>query len=397
METLFTLDIKDYDEDWPHSKRPSSRAIILFDSEGNQLDYSAITTFSPDDRIVLVHSTKFDYYKFPGGGIKEKEKNEDALVREVQEEVGLKVIPESITEYGVTKRLQCTKLFANTVFDQDSFYYFCKVECNENLDLLISPQNLDPYEAEAGFELSLVSIKDAIRANKLSLDEDYFSIVMIERDTRVLQKLAGLEPEPSRRFAKFIFDQSVKMNPGPWEQHSLLVAECAEKIAVQILRNNGELNEDGTIKENSSINPEKAYIMGLLHDVGRRYGVSGLKHVWDGYNYLNDMGYKDLAQICLTHSFQFPELSFYIGEKDVEPAQLEELKSLLHNAVYTDYDYLIQLLDATCSADGTKNMEARMNDVKRRYGSYPFVKWARNFELKTLFEQKMGLPLYDVI
>lgn len=399
MDTLLTLDIKDYDPEYPHSKRPSSRAIIIFDKDGKPADYSHTKVFPEDYKIVLVHSTKYDYYKFPGGGIKEKEENEDALCREVREEVGLTVVPRSIKEYGMTRRLQYSNTFTNTVFEQNSYYYFCNVELSGEQDthLLISSQQLDPYEAEAGFELSLISLKDAIRANQTSLDEDPFSIVMIERDTRVLSMLAGREPDPLRLFSRFLLTQSVKRNPGPWEKHSILVAECAEKIAWQILRHNDELNDDGSIKENCSINPEKAYTLGLLHDIGRRNGITGLKHVWDGYHYLKDMGYDDAARICLTHSFQFPELSFYIGEKDLEPDQMEELKKLLQNTVYDDYDYLIQLLDATCSADGTKNMERRMNDVKLRYGSYPLVKWARNLELKKLFEEKMGAGLYDII
>lgn len=397
MDTLFTLDIKDYDPEWPHSKRPSSRAIIILDNDGNQMDYSEGKIFNADDKIVLVHSTKYDYYKFPGGGIKDKEENQAALIREVQEEVGLTVIPQSIKEYGITKRFQSTKLFANTTFEQDSFYYFCKVQSGENNELSITSQTLDPYEAEEGFELSLVTIKEAINANNHSLNEDYFMAVMIERDTRVLQRLINAPAIPSRTFAKFLMQRAVEMNPGPWEQHSILVAECAEKIAVQILRNNGELSEDGTIKENSSINPEKAYLMGFLHDIGRRNGITGLKHVWDGYHYLKDMGYDDFAQICLTHSFQFPEFSLYIGEKDLEPAEIEELKALLKNTIYTDYDYLIQLLDAACNADGTVDLVSRMNDVRRRYGNYPLLKWARNFELKEMFEKKMGKSLYEVI
>ncbi len=44
------------------------------------------------------------------------------------------------------------------------------------------------------------------------------------------------------------------------------------------------------------------------------------------------------------------------------------------------------LLDSTCGADGTKNLEARMNDVKERYGYYPEGKWKKNFELKAYFQ-----------
>lgn len=38
---------------------------------------------------------------------------------------------------------------------------------------------------------------------------------------------------------------------------------------------------------------------------------------------------------------------------------------LLDSYEYDDYDRLIQLLDSTCIADGTKNLEKRMEDVKK--------------------------------
>ncbi|MCR4940459.1 MAG: phosphohydrolase, partial [Treponemataceae bacterium] len=66
-------------------------------------------------------------------------------------------------------------------------------------------------------------------------------------------------------------------------------------------------------------------------------------------------------------------------------------------AVFDDYDRLIQLLDATCTADGTNNLEARMNDVKARYGYYPEAKWNKNFELKEYFEKLADRDFYDMI
>ena len=66
---------------------------------------------------------------------------------------------------------------------------------------------------------------------------------------------------------------------------------------------------------------------------------------------------------------------------------------LLDSYEYDDYDRLIQLLDSTCNADGTKNLEKRMEDVKNRYGYYPQAKYDKNTELKTYFEKLMGKDL----
>ena len=70
---------------------------------------------------------------------------------------------------------------------------------------------------------------------------------------------------------------------------------------------------------------------------------------------------------------------------------------LLDSYEYDDYDRLIQLLDSTCNADGTKNLEKRMEDVKNRYGYYPQAKYDKNTELKTYFEKLMGKDLYTVL
>ena len=48
-------------------------------------------------------------------------------------------------------------------------------------------QHLDDYEAEAGFELRLVDIDEAIRVNKEYRSECFFNEVMIDRERRVLE------------------------------------------------------------------------------------------------------------------------------------------------------------------------------------------------------------------
>ncbi len=84
---LFELDSRNYIKNGTIEKRPSVRGIII-----------------KNHKIALVHSLKHDYYKFPGGGIDEGETHSDTLIREVFEESGLMVIPESIKEYGLVLR-----------------------------------------------------------------------------------------------------------------------------------------------------------------------------------------------------------------------------------------------------------------------------------------------------
>lgn len=176
MKTLFTMDYKDYDSSWKHSKRDSARGIIVFRDDQTEL-------FREDDKIALVYAKKEGYYKFPGGGIESNENKISALIREVSEEVGLEVLPNSVREFGVVPRLQKSDKFEKTIFDQESFYYFCKVHEKSH------KQNLDAYELEAGYELRIVTIKDAIKKNKLFKTNNRFDSIMIERDTKVLQTL----------------------------------------------------------------------------------------------------------------------------------------------------------------------------------------------------------------
>lgn len=142
---------------------------------------------------------------------------------------------------------------------------------------------------------------------------------------------------------------------------------------------------------------EKAYVLGLLHDIGRKFGVKHLGHVYDGYKYMQELGYEDVARICLTHSFSVPDIQVYIGNFDVSKEQQEEIESALHNCVYDDYDKLIQLCDSLAGSEGVMDMEERMTDVKRRYGSYPQEKWDTNMRLKQLFEEKAGKDIYDIV
>lgn len=165
MKQLFEMDLKDYKSNDKIYKRPSARGIIL-DENG---------------KIALVYSEKEKYFKFPGGGIIEDEDKKEALIREVREETGLLVIPESIEEFGSVMRRQKSIKSPDTVFEQENFYYFCKVENR------ITEQNLDDYEKEAGFVLKYVDFDEAIRVNSDYKTKDYFNEIMIKRDTKVLE------------------------------------------------------------------------------------------------------------------------------------------------------------------------------------------------------------------
>ena len=117
----------------------------------------------------------------PGGGIHNDEDKKAALIREVREEVGLVVVKESIREFGSVLRRQKSTVKEGEIFEQVNYYYFCDV-----LDEEVS-QELDAYEDEAGFELRIVNIDEAIAVNAVYSSDDLFNDVMIKREKRVLE------------------------------------------------------------------------------------------------------------------------------------------------------------------------------------------------------------------
>ena len=185
---------------------------------------------------------------------------------------------------------------------------------------------------------------------------------------------------PSAAEAERILAEAEQCNPGPWGNHSRTAAHCAEKIALY-----------------AGMCPEKAYVLGLLHDIGRKFGKRHLGHVSDGYTYMTDLGYPDAARICLTHSFNEMKIEGYVGNFDTTEAETELIRTKLAETVPDDYDRLIQLCDAISGAEGVMDIIDRMSDVKRRYGDYEQSKWDRNLELKAIFENRMQRDLYEAV
>ncbi len=186
---------------------------------------------------------------------------------------------------------------------------------------------------------------------------------------------------PTRTEAMQLVEEALQCNPGPWGDHSLVTAQCAEKIALAC----------------HDMDPEKAYLIGLLHDIGRKFGTRHLGHVYDGWKYMLRLGYDEAARICLTHSFCEGTLDCYIGKFDITESETEEIRQALCRLVFDDYDKLIQLCDSLAAAEGVVDMEDRMNDIRRRYGFYPQSKWDKNIALKRYFEEKTGKDIYSIV
>lgn len=163
MRILFEIDTKDYDINGTSFSRPSARGIII-----------------KDGKIAMIHSLKYDYYKFPGGGIEKNEDKKNALVREVLEEAGLTVIRRSIKEYGMVHRIQ--KGDYEDMFIQDNFYYLCDVEEE------IKEQDLDDYEKVEQFTLEYVTPNQVIETNN-ACNHAEADKIMLKRENKVIDIL----------------------------------------------------------------------------------------------------------------------------------------------------------------------------------------------------------------
>ena len=162
MRNLFTIDTHDYDPNGTVFSRPFVRAIII-----------------ADQKVLMVHSLKYDYYKFPGGGIDAGEGMEEALCREVAEEAGRAIVHGSVREYGLVRRIN--RGDKSDIFLQDNFYYLC--DAGEAVG-----QCLDDYEAEERFTPEFVTPQHAIETNRFH-DHGTSEHIMLEREALVLERL----------------------------------------------------------------------------------------------------------------------------------------------------------------------------------------------------------------
>lgn len=188
---------------------------------------------------------------------------------------------------------------------------------------------------------------------------------------------------PNLEEAKIILNEAENLNPGPWVQHSLYVGQAAKLIAE---------NCEG-------MDSEAAYIVGMLHDIGRRCGVTNMRHSLDGYTYAVEKGYDFLGRICITHSFPTKNIKEAFGKWDCSEEEYEFVVKYLDSVELDDYDKLIQLCDALALPEGFTLMEKRMIDVALRHGVHQYIvpKWKSTFEIKDYFEKRMGKSIYSVL
>ena len=177
--------------------------------------------------------------------------------------------------------------------------------------------------------------------------------------------------------------EAERLNPGPWVDHSRYVAMACRNIASRC----------------PGLDADMAYIYGLLHDIGRYAGRTSERHLIDGYRYCMERGWEKAAQICISHAFMVKDISSSIGVFDMPPEDKAFMAEFVENAVYDDYDYLVQLCDALALPTGFCLLEKRFVDVAIRYGTHPATveRWRAVLRIRDHFEATIGCSIYDCL
>ena len=147
MRTILVMDEKNYTEDMPVFERVGVRAIIKRDG------------------LLAMQQSATGEYKIPGGGMDPGETIEEALAREVREETGLVVIPESMKELGEILEVRRDIFDENTKYIAHSLHFSCEVE-EDLVDTAMTES-----EQQRGFHLAWADIDTIIKTNEALMTE----------------------------------------------------------------------------------------------------------------------------------------------------------------------------------------------------------------------------------
>ena len=147
MERLLLMDEQNYDPSLPEIKRTAVRGIVRHNGK------------------MLFIKSRYGEVKLPGGGQEEGESDIDTLVREVREETGFEVIPESAEPFGYIeeKRLSTHEPM---IWHQFSRLYFCEVTGEQGRT------EFSENEKKIGMHFVTMTLDEAIENNRRMLDSE---------------------------------------------------------------------------------------------------------------------------------------------------------------------------------------------------------------------------------
>ena len=147
MEKLLVLDAHNYPDDMAEIFRVAVRGIIFLDGK------------------LLMIENCFGEVKLPGGGIEKGEDEITALLREVREETGYEVLPESIRPFGEIEEKRLS-VHEPMIWHHISRLYFCDVAPEQGAVAYTA------NEKKYGFHMVRYTVEEAIQKNLAMLDRE---------------------------------------------------------------------------------------------------------------------------------------------------------------------------------------------------------------------------------
>ena len=160
MKRLLLMDEKNYDDLLPELRRTAVRGIV-----------------GVGGKMLFIES-KYGELKLPGGGQEEGESDLDTLIREVREETGCNVIPESVRPFGYIEEKRMS-FREEMIFHQFSRLYYCEVERERG------ECSYSKGERERGFKFVEYTLDEAIEKNR-SLTEQEGGKILNKREYMTL-------------------------------------------------------------------------------------------------------------------------------------------------------------------------------------------------------------------
>ena len=136
-----------------------------------------------------------------------------------------------------------------------------------------------------------LSAMEPVHGRKLSRNQELLTYPFRHKILQIFMNI------PSFEQAEAFIKEAQRLNPGPWVQHSFFVGKAAESIA----------------QHHPRLDSQTAFILGYLHDIGRRSGVADMRHTLDGYHFLAEKGFDYAARICITHVFPLKHINSVAG------------------------------------------------------------------------------------
>lgn len=147
MEKILVMDEHNYDENLEEIYRISVRGIIFVAG-----------------KLLMIESS-FGEVKLPGGGMDQGEDEYQTLVREVKEETGYDVIPESIKPFGEIEEKRLA-VYEPMIWHQINRLYFCDVYSEQG------ECEYSKNEKEEGFHQVFYTIEEALEKNERMLEKE---------------------------------------------------------------------------------------------------------------------------------------------------------------------------------------------------------------------------------